>query len=172
MIILKRCFSMFLLLMLVFTGVHAAVADSVVVDARSNRGSSCSGGSDYVSKNGVIVTSTNATMGQGDVYRFYQGASVTVSSAAGNITKIVFVSPVAGKDRYGPGNFSSVSTGSYSVDGTVGTWTGNARSVTFSAGTNQVRAFTIMVYRQKTADGSMPLRPSLKVGSDTPFPLE
>lgn len=69
---------MFLLLMLVFTGVHAAVADSVVVDARSNRGSSCSGGSDYVSKNGVIVTSTNATMGQGDVYRFYQGASVTV----------------------------------------------------------------------------------------------
>ena len=61
----------------------------------------------------------------------------------GNITKIVFTCSAEGDAKYGPGCFDAQN--GYSYDGNVGTWTGSATSVTFTASSAQVRAVTIAV---------------------------
>lgn len=99
--------------------------------------------SDKVSKEGVTIESTKAAFAAPQ-YRFGQGATSTISSTKGKITKIVFTCTVAGTTKYGPGNFTTTS-GSYTYAENVGTWTGEAGSVEFSTETAQVRATKIEV---------------------------
>ena len=101
-----------------------------------------------VSKNGVTLDVTKGCIGvynNENHYRIYKNETLTVTSTAGNIAKIEFTCTANGDEKYGPGCFTA-STGEYGHDGAaVGTWTGDAATVAFTASTNQVRATQIVV---------------------------
>lgn len=77
-------------------------------------------------------------------YRLYQSSKTEISVSAGKIEKIEFTCTAAGDAKYGPGSVTA-STGDYTYKDKVGTWTGNAESVTFTASNNQMRATAITV---------------------------
>lgn len=95
---------------------------------------------------GVTVAVTNGVTGstsaEGATMRIYKDATLTISSAS-NISKIEFTCTANGTTKYGPGCFAAQD--GYSYEGKVGTWTGSATSVSFTASTNQVRATQIVV---------------------------
>ena len=101
-----------------------------------------------VSKAGVTIDVTRGIIGtynNENHYRIYKGQTLTVTSTVGNIAKIEFTCTANGDEKYGPGCFTA-STGEYGHDGAaVGTWTGDAETVTFTASANQVRATQIVV---------------------------
>lgn len=97
---------------------------------------------DEMSSKGVTVSGTVIALGNNDDYRFYQGCEFTISVTTGTITKILFVG--TGSDtKYSLANLKA--TGYKAADAKNGTWIGNAREVTFTAGA-QARATSITVY--------------------------
>lgn len=112
-----------------------------------------SSGADQVVKDGITIATTNGLFAasnystkQGE-YRTYKGSTFTVSSTVGNITKVVITCTANGAAKYGPGCFATPNTGDYTFeeDGAVGTWTGNAASLSMTASSNQVRATKVEV---------------------------
>ncbi|MEE1095898.1 MAG: chitobiase/beta-hexosaminidase C-terminal domain-containing protein [Paludibacteraceae bacterium] len=97
-----------------------------------------------ITKNGVTVEFTGGTFSRDDNYRCYSGQKMTISYADGNITKIVLECTTNNDAKYGPSCFET-ETASYSYFGKVGTWTGEAKSITFNA-KDQVRMTAITVY--------------------------
>ena len=100
-------------------------------------------GETSVTKNGVTATMT--TMNNSEYYQIYGNASGTFTSDE-NILKIEFTCTASGTNKYGPGN-TSCDVGNYSYSGTVGTWTGSAKSITLSS-TAQVRMSSLEVTRE------------------------
>ena len=101
----------------------------------------------YVTEQGEVIPSNllynhNGTI-TADQFRFFKSQTLTISSTAGNITSIEFTCTAANDTKYGPGGFGDLE--GYSYSGKVGTWTGNAASITFSTTNNQVRATQIVV---------------------------
>lgn len=99
-------------------------------------------------KGGVTIATTQGLLGTYNnvgQYRAYKGQTFTVSVAEGNITSIEFSCQAAGDAQYGPGCYNSWSTGDYTYVDKIGTWTGNAETVSFVAGIAQVRMQTIKV---------------------------
>jgi hypothetical protein len=82
-------------------------------------------------------------------YRIYKNQTLTLTSTAGNIVKVEFTCTANDDVKYGPGCFTVVG-GEYTYSGPVGTWTGNASVITFTATSNQVRATQVVV----TLEGS------------------
>ena len=101
-----------------------------------------------VTKDGVTLNVTSGLLGTYNSelhYRIYKNQTLKITSTAGAITSVQFTCTANGDAKYGPGCFT-VSTGDYGHDGgAVGTWTGSATEITFSAATNQVRASQIVV---------------------------
>ena len=100
-----------------------------------------------VSKGGVTLDVTKGIIGKYNDechYRVYQNESLTITSTVGNIVSVEFTCTANDDAKYGPGNFA-VDGGSYTYSGPVGTWTGDAASVVFTASTAQVRASQIVV---------------------------
>ena len=97
-----------------------------------------------ISKNGITVEFADGSFSRDDNYRCYVGQSMTISYADGNITKIVIECTANDGAEYGPGQFTT-ETATYSYSGKVGTWTGEANSVTFT-NIKQVRMTAITVY--------------------------
>ena len=98
-----------------------------------------------ITKDGVTLDcSQGVVSSQGDQYRFFKNQTVKISSTIGNITSIVFTCTAKDDAKYGPGCFT-VNAGDYTYSGTVGTWTGSASEVEFTASLNQVRASQIVV---------------------------
>lgn len=98
-----------------------------------------------VVKEGITIKTTVGTMSSKPEYRFNNGSTATVSSTVGNITEVVFYcSANVGAQKYGPDQFSNPSTGSYSCENKLGTWTGDANSFTLSVA-KQVRCDSIVV---------------------------
>ncbi len=88
-------------------------------------------------------------------YRIYKNQTIAFTSTAGNIIRIEFVCTANGTAKYGPGNLTvNDNNGDYSYesDGKLGTWTGSAENVTFTASGDQVRCTEIRVY----VDGELP----------------
>jgi hypothetical protein len=75
---------------------------------------------------------------------------LTITSTVGNIVSVEFTCTANDDEKYGPGCFTA-DGGEYTYSGPVGTWTGSAASVVFTASLNQVRATQIVV---KIAGGS------------------
>lgn len=112
---------------------------------------------DKVSKDGITIETTAGTSAFATAqYRFAKGSTTTFSSTVGNITKIVFTCTVAGTEKYGAGNFTDASAGTYTYNEKVGTWVGDAASFTLTAKNNQVRATKIEVTVGGTVDTSVP----------------
>ena len=120
-----------------------------------------------ISKNGITVEFADGSFSRDDNYRCYAGQSMTISYADGNITKIVIECTANDGAEYGPGQFTT-ETATYSYSGKVGTWTGEANSVTFT-NIKQVRMTAITVYykqdnRQEAGLAWNPATVSLTVG--------
>ena len=100
-----------------------------------------------VSKEGVTLDVTKGIIGtynNENHYRIYKSETLTITSTVGNIVSVEFTCTANDDAKYGPGCFT-VADGSYSYSGAVGTWTGSANEVVFTALTNQVRASQIVV---------------------------
>ena len=124
---------------------------SVTFDADVDKGNASEDSSNQtpytVSKGGVTLDVTKGIIGKYNEechYRVYQNETLTISSTVGNIVSVEFTCTANDNAKYGPGNFT-VDSGSYTYSGPVGTWTGDAASVVFTASTAQVRASQIVV---------------------------
>ena len=118
-----------------------------------------------VEKNGVTLSCSNGTI-TADQFRFFKSQTLTISSTAGNITSIEFTCTEANNTKHGPGGFGDLD--GYSYSGKVGTWTGNAASITFSTTNNQVRATQIIVTIAGEGGGNTPDEPEDPDTPDTP----
>ena len=91
-----------------------------------------------LTKDGITLTTTSGTFSRTDQYRIYSGATFTISSSVGNISKIVFTyNQNTFSVKNGGGSISNVSS--------TGTWTGDASSVSFSTVGGQVRVTSLTV---------------------------
>ena len=100
-----------------------------------------------VSKEGITLDVTKGIIGtynNENHYRIYKSETLTITSTVGNIVSVEFTCTANDDAKYGPGCFT-VADGDYSYSGAVGTWTGSANEVVFTASTNQVRASQIVV---------------------------
>ena len=98
-----------------------------------------------VSKSGVTMTVSKGIIGSYNThYRVYKSQTLTLTSTVGEITSVEFTCTTNDDEKYGPGCFTW-STGDYSYSGAVGTWTGSANEVVFTASLNQVRVTQIVV---------------------------
>ena len=106
-------------------------------------------GAEYtITKGGVTLTVSSGVIGTASgvtAYRIYKGSTLTATTTAGNIKSIEFTCTANGDTKQGPGGFT-VTDGEYGHEGgKVGTWTGEATEVVFTASINQVRASQIVV---------------------------
>lgn len=88
----------------------------------------------------MTVTASTVTDSQ---FRIFKNESIAFVSTGENITKIVFTCTADGTEKYGPGCFAAVD--GYTFEGKEGTWTGNSKTVLFTAESAQVRATKIVV---------------------------
>lgn len=96
---------------------------------------------------GVTVAVGNGLASETEL-RVYKNQVLTISADV-NITKIVFTCTANGTAKYGPGCFAAQDGYTFEAEGPTGTWEGEAKSITFTAESNQVRATSIVV----TLDG-------------------
>ncbi len=144
------------------------VTGGIVFDPTTDLGTQAgsSTGEDYVTKSGVtIAASPTGSFGNGQQYRVYKGSTFTVSSTAGNIVKIEISCTASGDEKYGPGCYTNVTPGTYTFEGTEGTWTGSATTVTMDATSNQVRMTKVVV----TLEGGEVAPAVLTISGTTPF---
>ena len=100
-----------------------------------------------VEKNGVIMSVSSGVIGtynNENHYRIYKNQTLVLTSTVGNITSVQFTCTANNDEKYGPGCFT-VDGGNYTYSGAVGTWTGSASEIVFSASVNQVRATQVVV---------------------------
>lgn len=126
--------------------VLAAFAQTTVTFDSSVEGWSGTAGEQTATLNGVTLATSNGLLASSGEYRFYKNQTCTISSTAGNITKVEFTCTKEGDAQYGPGCFALTSGGgTYTYDGAVGTWTGETAELVLTASSNQVRATVINV---------------------------
>ena len=120
----------------------------ITFDADADQGNATETAAAFtVTKDGITLDVTQGRLGtfSGEThYRIYKSQTLTIKSTVGAITSVQFTCTAEGDAQYGPGCFT-VADGSYTYSGAVGTWTGSATEITFSATTNQVRASQIVV---------------------------
>ncbi len=138
---MKKLFSLLTLALLTLSAWGTTV--TFVPGNPTGTGSAASDANVSMTLDGVTISSTKGALGRTDNFRFGQGATVTVTSEVGNITKVEFTSTASYGSQYGPdllsGEGYSAQSGSK-----VGTWTGNAASFSLSASA-QVRCSQIVV---------------------------
>ena len=137
-------FSM-LCLMAVFFGSNV-LADEITFTAGETVGTQTNAGdgADEMTKGGITISVTKGALAASQ-YRFGKGQTMTVSSTVGNITKVEFTCTANETAQYGPGNFTGATTGEYTFEGNIGTWTGDAAEFSMVASGAQVRATQIVV---------------------------
>jgi hypothetical protein len=133
-------------------------SEAIVFDAdvdKGNAGTDSNNAAAYkVSKEGVTLEVSQGILGTYNNemhYRIYKNQTLTLTSTAGNIVKVEFTCTANNDEKYGPGSFTV--DGEYTYSGPVGTWTGSAASVVFTASLNQVRASQIVVTLAGDATG-------------------
>ena len=78
--------------------------------------------------------------------RVYKGQTLTVTAAGGHVMKSIKMTCTAeGTEKQGPGCWGAGAPEGYTFEGKVGTWTGSASSVAFTATDNQVRIIELVV---------------------------
>ena len=145
---MKKLFSLLFVALLTMS---AWAETTVTFTAGTDLGSTTSNNSpDAVTKDGVTISCTDAALATGE-YRFYANSTTTISSTIGNITAIEFTCTANGTTKYGPGCWGT-QTGTYSYEGKIGNWVGNAAEIAFVS-TAQVRCTKIVV----TVGGEAPV---------------
>ena len=138
---MRKFFTLLTLCLLAST----AWAATIVFDATVDVGTGSSTAGEFTIVKDGITVHVEQGVANGTHYRFYKNKKVTVTSAIGNMTKIVFDCVSAGDEQYGSGGFTS-EPGEYTVDGKQGIWTSpGVDQVVFTATHFQVRATNITV---------------------------
>ena len=134
-----------LCLLTMFFGANL-LADEITFTAGETKGTQTNAGkgADEMTKDGITISVTTGAFAA-QQYRFGKGQTMTVSSTVGNITKVEFTCTENETAQYGPGNFTGASSGEYSYEGKIGTWTGDAAEFSMVASGAQVRATQIVV---------------------------
>ena len=134
-----------LCLLTMFFGANL-LADEITFTAGETKGTQTNAGkgADEMTKDGITISVTTGAFAA-QQYRFGKGQTMTVSSTVGNITKVEFTCTENETAQYGPGNFTGASSGEYSYEGKIGTWTGDAAEFSMVASGAQVRATKIVV---------------------------
>ena len=123
-----------------------------------------------VTKDGVTIALTRGPEATGtgildrkDNYRIYQHNILVVSTTTGSIKKIVLTCTANGSAQYGPGSISSATPGTYTAGtNNIGTWEGNAPTVSLASDIHQTRCTKIEVTvgeatsSELTIDGTSP----------------
>lgn len=130
-------FSFVALMMMLFSGLSATEITILPSDAEPTEGADYS-----VTKGGVTMYVTASTVTDSQ-FRIFKGQTITFVGLGEKITKVVFTCTAEGDAKYGPGSFGAVE--GYTYEGKVGTWTGYAQTLIFTAESNQVRATQIVV---------------------------
>ena len=145
-------------------------AGVVTFDADADKGNASTDANNAaaytITKGGVTVEVSSGILGTYNNemhYRIYKNQTLKITSTAGNITSVEFTCTANGDTKYGPGCFT-VDGGDYTYAEAVGTWTGSATEITFTAATNQVRATQIVV----TIDGEVGETPEQPEEPETP----
>jgi hypothetical protein len=121
----------------------AAWAVDITFDATVDIGTGGTTAAPYqVVKDGITMDVSNGLVN--GHYRIYKGQTCTFTSAIGEITDVKFECTASGDAQYGPGCLTA-NVGSYTYAEKIGTWTGSASTIVFTASTNQVRATKITV---------------------------
>ena len=121
---MKKFFTLF---MMMFVGLTVWATDITITPADFEPAEN----SDYsVTKDGITVTVVGSTVTE-EQMRIFKNKTITISSTVGNITKIVFTCTANGDAKYGPGSFNEQD--GYTYEDKVGTWTGSAEEVVFTA---------------------------------------
>lgn len=107
----------------------------------TDQGTQGSGGSISATQSAITVASDKG-YGTNAHVRVYSGGKITISSTAGNITKVEVTCTASGTSNNGP---SKLSATGYSYSGTVGTWAGTAAKTVELSATAQVRFTQIVV---------------------------
>ena len=122
-----------------------AWAADIVFDATVDTGTGSSQAGEFVIEKDGITIQVEQGVANGTHYRFYKNKKVTVTSAIGAMTKVVFDCVGAGNEQYGSGGFTA-EPGEYSVDEKLGIWNNaGVDQVVFTATNFQVRATKITV---------------------------
>ncbi len=138
---------------------------TVTFDATVDKSSSADAGAVSVEKDGVTIAVSNGILGNGSEYRCYKSQTFTVTSTVGNITSIEMTCTASGTTKYGPGCFSDPTSGTYTYDAKIGTWTGDAAEVSLTASENQVRMTEVVV--TIAAEAGTVAKPSISPKSGT-----
>ena len=136
---MRKLFTLLTLCLLAST----AWAVDITFDATVDIGTGGTTAAPYqVSKDGITMDVSNGLVN--GHYRIYKGQTATFTSTIGEISKITFECTAAGDAQYGPGCFTA-NVGTYTFADKIGTWTGSATNIVFTAATNQVRCTKIVV---------------------------
>ena len=117
-------------------------------------------GAHSLTKDGVTIAVSNGTFGRDDNYRIYKNQTLTVSSEAGAITKIVMNCTSSNPAS----NFEALD--GLTVDGDNGIWAGSAAEVSFLASGAQVRMTSVEV-TLGSADPNYVAKPTITPATGT-----
>ena len=99
--------------------------------------------SEKTSSDGVVKWKNSASNTYSAPTRIYKNNVLTIT-ASNKIVEVQFVCAASDTKDNGPGHFSS-NVGTYNYSGTLGTWTGEANSIEFTASGGQVRIHSVTV---------------------------
>ena len=123
----------------------AAQAVTVVFDATVDVGTGSSTAGEFTIVKDGITVHVEQGVANGSHYRFYKNKKVTITSAIGAMTNIVFDCLGAGNEQYGSGGFTA-EPGVYEPRDKQGVWVNaGVPEVVFTATNFQVRATKITV---------------------------
>lgn len=138
-----------LILTIAFTAISSfSFAQKQVVISSEELQGPTAGKDISINKDGITITMSNGAMNNKFSYRLYQKATMTITSANYNMTNIIIECDTheSGGKRYLADGFADNMEGvTVSSDKVTVTWTGDAKTTSFTAAKKQVRIkkFTI-----------------------------
>jgi len=137
---MKKLFSLLFVALLTMS----AWAETTVtfVPGTTTGNNTTASGADTMTLDGITISTTSGGLAAAE-YRFAANSTTTISSENGNITAIEFTCTANGTTKYGPGCWGT-QTGTYSYEGKIGNWAGNAAEIAFVS-TAQLRCTKIVV---------------------------
>lgn len=122
----------------------SAAGEGSVTMAKDALAAAAAGGASIKMDDVISFTNSSSYSGSVTELRIYKSQKLTITAVDGYvITGISFTCTAKGTEKYGPGCFAAQN--GYSVADEVGTWTGEASSVVFTAESNQVRIVELKV---------------------------
>ena len=155
---MKKIFLLLFVLQAVFVWTKAQTI--VTFTAGTDVYPSSDAGAHSLTKDGVTIAVSNGSFGRTDKFRVYKGQTLTVSSSAGTITKIVMNCT----SSYPASNFEALD--GLTVDGDNGIWAGSASEVSFLASGAQVRMTSVEV-TLGSADPNYVAKPTIAPATGT-----